>query len=61
MLHSAKEISLSTIKRFGFQQRKFGDYEYVVNIRLAIPITACTTLVAALFMVVKVLIGIGMK
>ena len=48
MLHPAKEISLISNKRFGFWRRKFGEHEYVVNLWLAIPITACTGFVAGM-------------
>ena len=48
MLHSAREISFSTTKRFGFWRRKFGEHKYVVNLWLALPITACTGFVAGM-------------
>ena len=47
-MHPAKEISLISSKRFGFWRRKFGEHEYVVNLWLALPITACTGFVAGM-------------
>jgi len=46
MLRPAKEKAVTGKKRFGFWYRKFGQHEYVVNLWLAIPITAATGLVA---------------
>ena len=48
MLHPAREISFGASKRFGFLRRKFGEHEYVVNLWLALPITACTGFVAGM-------------
>jgi uncharacterized membrane protein YfcA len=48
MLHPAQEQSLSNRKRFGFWRRKFGEHEYTVNLRLALPITTATGLVAGM-------------
>jgi len=48
MLRPAKERHLVSKPRFGFWQRRFGEYEYVVNLWLAIPITAATGLVAGM-------------
>ncbi|MBW2037852.1 MAG: sulfite exporter TauE/SafE family protein [Deltaproteobacteria bacterium] len=46
MLRPGKEKPLTGKKPFGFWHRKFGQHEYVVNLWLAIPITAVTGLVA---------------
>jgi len=48
MMHPAKEIRLSPIKRFGFWPRNFGEHKYVVNLWLALPITACTGFVSGM-------------
>ena len=48
MLQTLKEQSISRRKRFGFWRRRFGKYEYVVNLWLALPITAATGLVAGM-------------
>ena len=48
MLQAIKEQSISRRKRFGFWRRRFGKYEYVVNLWLALPITAATGLVAGM-------------
>ena len=48
MFRTVKEQSLSRRKKFGFWQRKFGKYEYAVNLWLALPITAATGLVAGM-------------
>jgi uncharacterized membrane protein YfcA len=48
MLRPASDQLSSNRKRFGFWQRKFGEYEYVVNLWLTIPITAATGLVAGM-------------
>jgi len=48
MLRSTKERHLSAEKRFGFWRRQFGEYEYVVNLWLTLPITAATGLVAGM-------------
>jgi len=48
MLRPAKQVLLSTKKRLGFWQRQFGDHQYVVNLWLAIPITAATGLAAGM-------------
>jgi len=48
MLHPAREITRSTFERFGFWRRQFGEHEYIVNLWLAIPITACTGFVAGM-------------
>jgi len=46
MLRPAKEQRLGDPQRLGFWRRRFGDCEYVVNLWLAVPITAATGLVA---------------
>jgi len=46
MLRPARERRLGDIRRLGFWRRRFGNYEYVVNLWLAVPITAATGLVA---------------
>ena len=48
MLFPVKERKLENRKRFGFWHRKFGDNSYVVNLWVAIPITALTGLVAGM-------------
>ncbi|MBW1699796.1 MAG: sulfite exporter TauE/SafE family protein [Deltaproteobacteria bacterium] len=48
MFQAVGEQSFSRRKRFGFWQRKFGKYEYTVNLWLALPITAATGLVAGM-------------
>lgn len=48
MLRSVKERPLSTDQRFGFWRRQFRECEYVVNLWLALPITAATGLVAGM-------------
>jgi len=48
MLYPVKERPQDNRKRFGFWPRKFGDNSYVVNLWLAIPITALTGLVAGM-------------
>jgi len=48
MLRPARERPASDKKRFGFWRRKFGEHEYVVNLWLAIPLTAATGLVAGM-------------
>ncbi len=46
MLRPAKERRLGDNRRLGFWRRRFADHEYVVNLWLALPITAATGLVA---------------
>ena len=48
MLRPATQVSGKREKRFGFWRRRFGDDEYVVNLWLAIPITAVTGFVAGM-------------
>jgi len=48
MLYPVERRVQDNRKRFGFWQRKFGDNSYVVNLWLAIPITALTGLVAGM-------------
>ena len=48
MLRPAKESRLEAGKRFGYWRRRFGEHEYVVNLWLAIPITAAAGLVAGM-------------
>ncbi len=48
MLFPVKERFQDNRKRFGFWHRKFGGNSYVVNLWLAIPITALTGLVAGM-------------
>jgi len=48
MLYPVKEKRLESRKRFGFWRRKFGDNSYVVNLWVAIPVTALTGLVAGM-------------
>jgi len=48
MLRPAKEHFLKSKRRFGFWRRKFRGNEYVVNLWLAVPITAATGLVAGM-------------
>ena len=46
MLIKVKNRPILNQKRFGYWYRKFGDQEYIVNLWLAIPITALTGLAA---------------
>ena len=46
MLIKVKDRPLTSTKRFGFWQRKFGEDTYTVNLWLALPITALTGLAA---------------
>jgi len=46
MLRPAKDRPLINKNRVGFWHRRFGEYEYVVNLWLVLPITAITGLVA---------------
>jgi len=46
MLMKVKDRPLSRNKRFGFWHRRFADHEYVVNLWLAVPITAATGVAA---------------
>jgi len=48
MLYPVKERPQDNQKRFGFWHRQFGDSSYVVNLWVAIPITALTGLVAGM-------------
>ena len=48
MLRPAKEVAGSAKRRLGFWRRRFGEHEYVVNLWLAIPITAATGFVAGM-------------
>jgi len=48
MLRPAKACRLEAGKRFGYWRRRFGEHDYVVNLWLAIPITAATGLVAGM-------------
>jgi len=48
MLRPAREHLLSEKKRFGFWRREFGAHQYVVNLWLAIPVTAATGLAAGM-------------
>jgi len=48
MLRPAKQRRLGERKRFGYWRRRFGEDKYVVNLWLAIPITAATGLVAGM-------------
>ncbi len=48
MLRSVKERPVTSRKRFGYWRRQFGEYEYVVNLFLVLPITAATGLVAGM-------------
>ncbi len=48
MLHKVKEKPLKNNKRFGFWHRSFGDSSYVVNLWIAIPVTALTGLAAGM-------------
>ncbi|RKY40230.1 MAG: sulfite exporter TauE/SafE family protein [Candidatus Makaraimicrobium thalassicum] len=48
MLYPVKERVQDKRKRFGFWHRRFGDNSYVVNLWVAIPITALTGLVAGM-------------
>ncbi len=46
MLIKVKEKPVTTVKRFGYWHRKFGEEEYVVNLWYTIPVTALAGLVA---------------
>ena len=46
MLLKMRKRPVSGLERFGFWRRRFGDSEYVVNLWLAIPITAAAGLAA---------------
>lgn len=48
MLRPAKERRLGQRRRLGYWRRRFGDHDYVVNLWLAVPITAATGLVAGM-------------
>jgi len=48
MLRSLKERPRTTETRLGFWRRQFGEHQYVVNLWLALPITAATGLVAGM-------------
>lgn len=48
MLRPIKEWTTGNKRRFGFWQRQYGSYEYVVNLWLAVPLTAATGLVAGM-------------
>jgi len=48
MLRPVRESRLQDKKRLGFLYRRFGEYEYVVNLWLAVPITAGVGLVAGM-------------
>ncbi|MCD6335453.1 MAG: sulfite exporter TauE/SafE family protein [Candidatus Latescibacteria bacterium] len=48
MLRPIKERIGGNGKRFGFWRRQYGNYEYAVNLWLAIPITAATGLVSGM-------------
>jgi len=48
MLRPARNQLPASRKRFGFWRRKFGEHKYVVNLWLAVPITAATGLVAGM-------------
>ncbi len=48
MLYPAKERVQNNRKRFGFWHRRFGDNSYIVNLWVAIPITALTGLFAGM-------------
>ena len=48
MLRPVKEHRIPAQSRFGYWRRQFGEYEYVVNLWLALPITAVTGLVAGM-------------
>jgi len=48
MLRSVTDRPIATQRRAGFWRRRFGEHEYVVNLWLAIPITAATGLVAGM-------------
>ncbi len=48
MLRPVKERTHENKEQFGFWRRRYGSYEYVVNLWLAIPITAATGLVAGM-------------
>ncbi|KPJ56620.1 MAG: hypothetical protein AMJ42_05115 [Deltaproteobacteria bacterium DG_8] len=48
MLRPVKESSGNSIGKFGFLHRRYRDYEYVVNLWFAIPITAVTGFLAGM-------------
>lgn len=48
MLHPVTKRTNGDKKRFGFWRRKYGSYRYVVNLWLALPITAATGFVAGM-------------
>jgi len=48
MLHPYQEKKRDQKKKFGFWHRRFGEYDYTVNLWLAMPITALTGLVAGM-------------
>ncbi len=48
MLRPVMDKPLSATRRVGLWRRKFGEHEYVVNLWLAMPITAATGLVAGM-------------
>jgi len=48
MLRPAPQARAGSERRFGFWRRRFGRHDYVVNLWLAIPITAATGLVAGM-------------
>jgi uncharacterized membrane protein YfcA len=48
MLRPAKEKPVQQTRRFGYYHREFGEYRYVVNLWLALPISAFTGFVAGM-------------
>jgi len=48
MLRPIKELTAGNKRQFGFWQRRYGSYEYTVNLWLAIPVTAATGFVAGM-------------
>jgi uncharacterized membrane protein YfcA len=48
MLRPVRERHVGDKKRFGFWRRRYGEYDYVVNLWLTLPITAATGLVAGM-------------
>jgi len=48
MLRTINERTCKNGRRFGFWQRQYGDSEYIVNLWLAIPVTAATGFVAGM-------------
>jgi len=48
MLWPVGDRPVGVERRFGFWRRRFGEYEYEVNLWLAIPITAATGLIAGM-------------